>query len=66
LERRMTVFRKIGERYRRSEEVHRLRLHSPSDILRDLRSAGFTARTIRGYGESRFFRGLAGFVARRG
>lgn len=66
LTRRMTVFRKIGERYQRSEEVHRLRLYPPRDTLSDLRSAGFTARNIRGFGESRFFRGLAGFVARRG
>ena len=65
LTRRMTVFCKIGERYRRSEEVHRLRLYAARDTLNDLRSAGFTARTIKGYGESEFFRGLAGFVARR-
>ena len=65
LTRRMTVFRRIGERYRRSEEVHRLRLYPPRDILMDLRRAGFTARNIRGYGRSKFFRGLAGFVARR-
>ncbi|MBZ5628214.1 MAG: methyltransferase domain-containing protein [Acidobacteriia bacterium] len=65
LTRRMTVFRRIGKTYRRSAEVHRLRLYAPHDILRDLRSAGFTARNIGGYGGSKFFRGLAGFVARR-
>jgi hypothetical protein len=65
LTRRMTIFRRIGKTYRRSEEVHRLRLYAAHDILRDLRSAGFTVRNIRGYGESKFFRGLTGFVARR-
>jgi SAM-dependent methyltransferase len=65
LTRRMTIFRRIGKTYCRSEQVHRLRLYSARDILADLRAAGFTARNISGYGEERFFRGLAGFVARR-
>jgi SAM-dependent methyltransferase len=65
LTRRMTIFRQIGQCYRRSEEVHRLRLYAPQDIMRDLRDAGFTARNIKGYGDEKFIRGLAGFVARR-
>ncbi len=63
--RHMTILRKVGQRYRRSEEVHRLRLYAPREVLADLRAAGFTARPLRGYGEEKFFRGLAGFVARR-
>jgi len=65
LTRHLTILRKIGQRYRRSEEVHRLRPYAPRDILADLRGAGFTARNIGGYGKEKFFRGLAGFVARR-
>lgn len=65
LTRRMIVFRKTGKTYRRSEEVHRLWLCPPGLILTELRRAGFTARTISGYGKAKFERGLAGFVARR-
>lgn len=66
LTRRMTIFRKSGKTYRRSEEVHQLRLYRSSEILKDLRGAGFAARTTRSYGTSKY-RGLAAFIAvRRG
>ncbi|MGI9102696.1 MAG: class I SAM-dependent methyltransferase [Terriglobales bacterium] len=65
LTRRMTIFRKLGSAYRRSEEIHRLRLYPRADILRDLRAAGFTARTISRYGKTKFWRGLVGCVARK-
>lgn len=65
LTRRIVAFRKVGKLYRRSEEVHRLRLYRPADVLRELRRAGFGVRTLRGYGDLNFPRGWTAFVARK-
>lgn len=65
LTRRMTSFRKVGRHYRRSEEVHRLRLYKASELARELRRVGFRVRILRGYGELRFKPGWSGFVARK-
>jgi SAM-dependent methyltransferase len=62
LTRRITSFRKAGSLYRRSEEVHRQRLFEKSAVLRLLREAGFRARSLPGYGELRFPRGLVGYL----
>jgi SAM-dependent methyltransferase len=51
LTRSITSFRRRGAGYRRSEEVHRQRLHRPAEILALLRATGFRARTRRRYGE---------------
>jgi len=70
-ERRQTItreiiaFRRVGRRWRRSEETHRLRLYRPAWIVRTLRNQGFRVRTIRGYGQLRFAKGWLGFVARK-
>jgi SAM-dependent methyltransferase len=65
LTRHITSFRKRGAGYRRSEEVHRQRLHRPGDILALLRTAGFRARTRRTYGEVSPGPGRRVYVARR-
>jgi SAM-dependent methyltransferase len=65
LTRRITCFRKVGKLYRRSEEVHRLRLYTRSELAQQLRSCGFRVSTLRGYGPMRFPPGLFGFVARK-
>jgi SAM-dependent methyltransferase len=65
LTRRITTFRKVGRLYRRSEEIHRLRLHAPKDVLRELRNAGFRARAVRSYGALRLPPARAAFVARK-
>jgi len=51
LTRRMTIFRKVGRFYRRSEETHRLRLYRSADLARILRDIGFRIRLMRGYGK---------------
>jgi hypothetical protein len=51
LTRRMTVFRKVGNLYRRSEETHRLRLYWGADLARILRNIGFRTRIMRAYGK---------------
>jgi SAM-dependent methyltransferase len=65
LTRSITSFRKIGNLYRRDEEIHRLRLYTPSEVASSLRDCGFRVRTLRGYGQMRFPPGLHGFRARK-
>jgi SAM-dependent methyltransferase len=65
LTREITSFRKVGGRYRRDREVHRLRLFDRAQVARQLRDIGFRVRTIRGYGPLRFPPGYVGFVARK-
>lgn len=61
--RRMTTFRHVGKLYRRSEEIHRLRLYQSSDIAAELRGAGFAVRLLRAYGRMLLPSGNAAFVA---
>ena len=65
LTRRITTFRRVGKLYRRSVEVHRLRLYEPRAVLELLRRAGFRARRLAGYGAERFPKAYAGFLARK-
>ena len=66
LVRQITVFRRDGRAWRRTDEVHRLALYEPAAVLGLLADCGFEARRLRGYGpELRFPRGLAGFAATR-
>lgn len=65
LTRRITSFRRVGEHYRRDDEVHRQRLYESREIAGRLRRAGFRVRTMRGYGEYRLPRAHVAFVARK-
>jgi SAM-dependent methyltransferase len=65
LTRRIVSFRRVGTLYRRSEEIHRLRLYGPGEITRELRRVGFRVRVLRGYGPVRLPRGWAAFAARK-
>ncbi|MEQ8790594.1 MAG: methyltransferase domain-containing protein [Pirellulaceae bacterium] len=65
LTRKITSFRQVGKTYRRAEETHRLHLHRPREVASWLRTAGFTARIVRGYGGYRFWPGGVGFIARK-
>ncbi len=44
LVRRIVSFRKVGEHYRRDDEVHRVRLYAPDELSAELREVGFEAR----------------------
>lgn len=66
--RRITTFRRIGggATYRRTEEVHRLRLWHPDDVTALLREARFRVQVRRGYERGGSFApGHRVFVARR-
>lgn len=66
LQRRMTTFRRIGNgaTYRRSEEVHRLRLWPAREIDKMLREARFRVQVRRSYGGGAFAPGHRVFIAR--
>lgn len=65
LTRRITSFRKVGEFYKRDEEVHRLQLYRRSGIAKELRETGFRVRTLKSYGEQKMIPGCVGFLARK-
>ncbi len=63
LTRRMTIFRKVGRQYRRSQEVHRQRLYPAAQVARKLKMAGFSVSRLPGYGKEHFPPGRSGFAA---
>jgi SAM-dependent methyltransferase len=63
LTRTITSFWKIGDFYRRSREIHRLRLYPRNTVVQELRNAGFQVRPRNGYGRFRFPPGWVGFAA---
>ena len=65
LTRRITTFRKVGELYRRDQEIHHLRLIGRDAMVAQLRDLGFGVSVLDGCGEMRFPQGLTGFLARK-
>ncbi len=63
LERRITLFRERDGSFRRSREVHRLRLLDRSTVQRQLRAAGFRVRVFKTYGSTRLLPSRVGFLA---
>jgi hypothetical protein len=67
LARHITTFRRVGrgDRWRRTREVHRVRVPAKQELLRALAAAGFTARASRRYGAFELAPHRLAFVARR-
>ena len=65
LTRRITSFRKMGEHYRRSDEVHHVRLYEATAIASELSGVGFQVETTRSYGQYLLSKGHAVFIARK-
>jgi SAM-dependent methyltransferase len=65
LTRRLVTIRRIGRRYRRSRESHRVRIYTRRAVGRALADAGFTARMSRSYGRYRLMAGDVAVTARR-
>ncbi|HEV8581811.1 MAG TPA: class I SAM-dependent methyltransferase [Thermoanaerobaculia bacterium] len=65
LTRSITTFRKVGDLYRRSHEVHRQRLLPRAQVLSWLQDIGFQARILDAYGSVPFGPGHVGFLARK-
>jgi len=65
LTRRITSFRRVGDLYRRDQEVHRQRLLKRHELAGRLRKTGFRVRILAGYGPLRFGPGQYGLLARK-
>ena len=65
LMRRIVTFRQIGEHYRRSDEVHYLRLYAAADIAEELERVGFHVRVMRSYDGYDLPTAHAAFIARK-
>ena len=65
MERRIVSFRKVGNLYRRTDEVHRVRLYDPEEISAGLSRAGFEVSAMDSYGGYPLGKNHAAFVARR-
>jgi SAM-dependent methyltransferase len=65
LTRRITTFRKAGDLYRRSDEVHRVRLFDRTALAAELRRLGFRVRTTRRYGSYELHKARVAFIARK-
>jgi SAM-dependent methyltransferase len=65
LVRHITAFRRVGGRWRRSAERHVVRLFDEAQLLDALRTAGFSVRTSRRYGDQDLLPGRKAFVARK-
>jgi SAM-dependent methyltransferase len=63
-QRRMTIFRRVNRAYRRSEEMHPMRLYPRDRVRRLLEDAGFQVEVVGGYGKP-FRRSLVGYVGRK-
>lgn len=63
LTRKIITFRKIGEHYRRDDEVHYLQLYEATDITRELNRVGFQVQTMRSYGNYILPKAHTAFIA---
>ncbi len=65
LTRRIITFRRMGEHYRRDDELHHLRLYKATDVARELSRVGFRVQTMRSYGQYNLPKAHAAFIARK-
>jgi SAM-dependent methyltransferase len=65
LTRDIVLFRKVGDLYRKSHEVHQVYLLKPIEIQTMLEKIGFTVEIIDGYGDFKFRHGLFGILAKK-
>ncbi len=64
LTRRIITFRKVGEQYRRDDELHRQRLYKVAEIAEQLRQAGFQIEVMQSYGNYKLPKAHTAFIAR--
>jgi SAM-dependent methyltransferase len=63
LTRRLITIRRIGRQYRRSRELHRVRIYTRRAVARALAAAGFTSSMSRAYGRYRLMAGDVAVIA---
>ena len=65
LTRRIITFRKVGEYYRRDEEVHCQQLYQATELAEELHQLGFQAEIMHSYGQYPLPKARAAIVARK-
>jgi SAM-dependent methyltransferase len=65
LSRRIITLRKVGEHYRRDDELHDLQLYKAEDMTEKLRQVGFTVGSMNSYGDYQLPQAHVAFVARK-
>ncbi len=65
LTRDITLFRKVGDLYHKSHEVHRVYLHHHYKVQSALEEIGFSVEMVHAYGDHQFREKHVGFVARK-
>ena len=65
LTRRMTLLRRVGGKYRRTQETHVVRLRSCAEIRAQLEALGFSVTVRRSYGRYRLLPGDVAVIARK-
>jgi SAM-dependent methyltransferase len=65
LTRRLVMVRKVGRQFRRSQEIHRVRIYGRAVIARALSCAGFTFHMSRSYGRYRLMPGSVAVIAQK-
>jgi hypothetical protein len=63
--RKIITYRKVGNYYRRDDEIHRQLLYKAADIAKELRRAGFRVSVRRSYGDYALPPSHAAFTARK-
>jgi SAM-dependent methyltransferase len=63
--RRIVLFRRNGDAYRRTDEEHVVRLFDPASVESAMHGAGFSPERLGGYHDLPFGPGVAGFAATR-
>jgi len=63
--RRISTFRRVKGRYRRSFEVHAVRRYRADDVVAGLKGAGFLVTVRRGYGRKQSGSGLTIFIGKK-
>ena len=65
LTRRIITLRKVGEYYRREEEIHQVRVYNTEDIVNQLEQIGFKVELRDNYGDFFLPQGNKAIVARK-
>ncbi|HEY7162031.1 MAG TPA: class I SAM-dependent methyltransferase, partial [Acidobacteriota bacterium] len=65
LTRHIVTYRKVGAHYKRSEEVHHLKVLNRKIVRGELERAGFRVRYLQSYGKLQMMPGRLGFLAQK-
>ncbi|MCB0640331.1 MAG: hypothetical protein KDC44_01770, partial [Phaeodactylibacter sp.] len=61
----ITAFRRIGDLYRKSNELHEVNTFKRAEVVDTLRAIGFQVEVVKGYAGTDFRAGHVGFIAQK-